>query len=67
MLQLLDDVTEFESLFDMTMRGIEEHLINDEPDTARIMNALILLDKQLTSIIEAALERAQEGKCSIAK
>ena len=59
MLQLLDEVTEFEGLFDMAVRGIEEHLVNDEPDTARIMNALISLDKQLTAIIDAGLARAQ--------
>lgn len=61
-MQLLDEIIQFERLFDFASRGIEEHLKNDEPEPDHVIDALIALDNQLMTIIESAMGRLQEEK-----
>lgn len=48
---LREQVEGFESLFNFTIGGIEEHLKACEPEPDRIVGALLALDKQLIHIL----------------
>ena len=53
---LREQVEGFESLFNFTIGGIEEHLKACEPEPDRIVGALLALDKQLIHILRECSE-----------
>ena len=47
-----EKLTRYESLFDFTVRGICEHLEDDQPDADSITDALVYLKEELHKVTE---------------
>ena len=48
----IEDLRNWEMLFDMTIRGLDEHLQHDKLDEHFVMSTLISLDRSLQVIIK---------------
>lgn len=51
-----EQLTRYESLFDFTVGGICEHLVNDQPDAERITDALIYLKEELYKVTNKIIQ-----------
>ena len=52
----IDEFQKFEDTMELTFRGIDDHLQNDDPDPSKIMHGLCALERELFSLIQYAKE-----------
>lgn len=48
----INDLENWGELFSMTVRGIDDHLNNDQPDTHYVVSALLALDRQFQTLLK---------------
>lgn len=61
----LDNIAQFETLFNVVIGGIENHLDNCEPDPEYILDSLLSLDDHLLHLIEKEKELMTEKRKEI--
>lgn len=48
----INDLENWGELFSMTVRGIDDHLNNDQPDTHYVVSVLLALDRQFQTLLK---------------